>query len=159
MQGGYITIIVWGALPGIRLGDSLGPDAFWSLPLSEREAIRKAFQPAYKYAPRTNPMVRSCPPVILADLARKLGELGYYPSHPSAKNLLWDATARRMYVFLSSGPGQRCQSIGFRGCNKANDESKPWKDSVWARWRLGRPPMPSAPRMGPFDSLLDIWEW
>lgn len=52
VPGGYITILVWNVLPGIRLGDNLGPDTFWALSLAEREAIRKAFEPAYKYATR-----------------------------------------------------------------------------------------------------------
>jgi len=40
---GFLIYLAWEIVPGLRLGDKHGPDPFWTLDFSEREAIRASF--------------------------------------------------------------------------------------------------------------------
>ncbi|RAK78102.1 uncharacterized protein BO72DRAFT_495636 [Aspergillus fijiensis CBS 313.89] len=76
VPGGYIHTIVWNIVPGIRLGDACSAKVFWSLARAEQDLIRDAFQ-------RTLPALRST---------------GYEPATGTAENLVWDASARKLFV-------------------------------------------------------------
>lgn len=43
VPGGFAVWLVWEMVPGLRLGNKNGPDAFWALDDSEREEIRVSF--------------------------------------------------------------------------------------------------------------------
>jgi hypothetical protein len=49
VPGGYITYLVWEIVPGLRLGDSMGADAFWGLPREQRDEVRVAFERGFGY--------------------------------------------------------------------------------------------------------------
>lgn len=44
VPGGYMSYLLWEKLPGVHLD----METFWSLDRAERDAIREAFEPAYK---------------------------------------------------------------------------------------------------------------
>ncbi|OJJ45682.1 hypothetical protein ASPZODRAFT_26321 [Penicilliopsis zonata CBS 506.65] len=75
VPGGFIIWVVWEIVPGIRLGDDFGGDIFWTLPRSERDAVRSAFEDGYK----------------------TLLEYGYLIEFGRAKNLVWDRETQRLY--------------------------------------------------------------
>lgn len=43
IPGGFAVWLVWEMVPGLRLGNKNGPNAFWTLGDSEREEIRVSF--------------------------------------------------------------------------------------------------------------------
>ncbi|CAL5872643.1 uncharacterized protein PFLUO_LOCUS6909 [Penicillium psychrofluorescens] len=43
VPNGYIIYLVWAEVPGVHLGDSMGPTNFWKLPDDEKELIHKTF--------------------------------------------------------------------------------------------------------------------
>lgn len=49
VPGGFLIFLVWQIVPGLRLGDNLGAEAFWALEQKERSDIQAAFPYEYEY--------------------------------------------------------------------------------------------------------------
>lgn len=48
IPGGFAVWLVWEMVPGLRLGNKNGPNAFWALDDSEKDEIRASFVKTYK---------------------------------------------------------------------------------------------------------------
>ncbi|KAJ5354380.1 uncharacterized protein N7496_012813 [Penicillium cataractarum] len=75
VPGGFVIWLVWEIVPGLRLGDSTGADAFWGLESFEREQVRSIF-------------IKGLP---------KLFENGWWPSVARAKDLVWHRETQTVY--------------------------------------------------------------
>lgn len=49
VPNGFAIWLAWEMVPGLRLGDRLGNDPYWTLPAVERENIRVTFMEALPY--------------------------------------------------------------------------------------------------------------
>lgn len=49
VPNGFVILLAWEIVPGLRLGDNLGNDLYWTLPAAEREHVRIAFMKALPY--------------------------------------------------------------------------------------------------------------
>lgn len=77
MPDGFVCYLVWNILPGIRLGDKRDRrPLFWTLPRSERDDIRGAFEYTHK----------------------QLKELGNTPLLFGLTHLVWNPERKEVYV-------------------------------------------------------------
>ncbi|KAI2791856.1 hypothetical protein POX_c04735 [Penicillium oxalicum] len=67
VPNGFATWLAWEMVPGLRLGDKLGNDPYWTLSAVEREHVRMAF-------------MKALPQAL---------EKGYGPYTPSLSKLVW----------------------------------------------------------------------
>ncbi|KAF7712711.1 Uncharacterized protein PECH_006783 [Penicillium ucsense] len=72
---GVATRLAWEVVPGLRLGDKLGNDPYWTLSAVEREHVRMAF-------------MRALPQAL---------EKGYGPYTPSLSKLVWLSQTGTLY--------------------------------------------------------------
>ncbi|KAF7713308.1 Uncharacterized protein PECH_005708 [Penicillium ucsense] len=75
VPGGFIIWLVWEIVPGLRLGDGNGADAFWALESDERQRVRVA---------------------LVIDLA-KLYEIRWLPCILGARSLVWHQEKQKLY--------------------------------------------------------------
>ncbi|KAL2871064.1 uncharacterized protein BJX67DRAFT_377670 [Aspergillus lucknowensis] len=75
VTNGFAIWLAWEMVPGLRLGDKLGNDPFWSLSAAERENVRNTFM----------------------DALRQAIEKGYGPYTPSLSSLVWHSQTGTLY--------------------------------------------------------------
>ncbi|OJJ77958.1 hypothetical protein ASPBRDRAFT_167293 [Aspergillus brasiliensis CBS 101740] len=75
VPGGFIVWVVFQEVSGIRLGDEVGEDTFWSMEPSVREQIRTLFKENYM----------------------TLGRWGWIPLHLLGKDLVWDPESLTLF--------------------------------------------------------------
>ncbi|KAJ5686516.1 hypothetical protein N7536_009135 [Penicillium majusculum] len=78
IPGGFAVWLVWEMVPGLRLGNKNGPNAFWALDDSEKDEIRASFVKTYKSL---------C----------EMREIGYLPDKCALSSLVWHKDSNTLY--------------------------------------------------------------
>ncbi|KAJ5405279.1 hypothetical protein N7465_006563 [Penicillium sp. CMV-2018d] len=115
VPGGFAVWLVWEMVPGLRLGNKHGPDAFWALGDSERDQIRASFVKNYN----------------------ELRELGYLPDNCALSSLVWHKMSNTLYfigfrdrnVGQTKGPIETVKWMAYYGL--AIPDSNAWLKEGW----------------------------
>ncbi|PWY77338.1 hypothetical protein BO70DRAFT_63892 [Aspergillus heteromorphus CBS 117.55] len=77
----------------------------------------------------------------------KMVSTGYFPCFQRARNLVWDSANQRLYF------------VGFRECHKTEDPDRKWRPSLYAVYKLAKPP-PECNWWAPTrDGDMRGWQW
>ncbi|KAJ9350933.1 hypothetical protein DTO027B9_6678 [Paecilomyces variotii] len=124
VPNGFVILLAWEIVPGLRLGDKLGNDLYWTLSAAEREHARIAFMEAL-------------PQAI---------EKGYGPYAPGLSSLVWDSQTGTLYFIgyfygISDKPKDRSNiKIGPEVLVRyglAKPSSDEWRNENWNRDTTG----------------------